>query len=71
MAKDQTFTQSSSRTTGNDPIEGVDPGGTRSTKPGQADKTAPKAAEPKVRHDVESGDRNPRREPRGPNPKGV
>jgi hypothetical protein len=66
MGTDQTFTNSSSRTTGNDPIEGIDPGGTHSTKPGQADKSAPKAADPKVTQTVQSGDRNSWRESRGP-----
>ena len=31
----------STHTTGNDPIEGVDPGGTRLTKPGNADNSRP------------------------------
>ena len=31
------MTNPSTRTTGNDPIEGVDPGGTRPTKPGNPD----------------------------------
>ncbi|WP_158745662.1 hypothetical protein [Acidisphaera sp. L21] len=31
----------STHTTGNDPIEGVDPGGTRPTKPGNPDKSGP------------------------------
>jgi hypothetical protein len=71
MTKDQTFTQSSSRTTGGDPIEGVDPGGTRSTKPGQPDKSAPKKPDAKVEQSVESGDRNSTRESRTPQPKGL
>ena len=29
------------RTTGNDPVEGLDPGGTHSTKPGNPDKSGP------------------------------
>lgn len=58
MATDKTFTGSSTRTSGNDPIEGIDPGGTHSTKPGQRDKTAPKASDPKVEQKVQSGDRN-------------
>jgi hypothetical protein len=49
---------SSSRTTGNDAIEGVDPGGTHSTKPGDPDKSSPSAKEPKIEQTVESGDRN-------------
>ena len=31
----------STHTTGNDPLEGVDPGGTRPTKPGNPDKSGP------------------------------
>ena len=49
----------STRTTGNDAIEGVDPGGTRPTKPGNPDKSGP--AKPKaVRKEqtVVSGDQN-------------
>jgi hypothetical protein len=45
------------RTAGNDPVEGADPGGTRSTKPGNPDKTG-KARPEKVRQTVVSGDRN-------------
>ena len=45
----------STRTTGNDPVEGLDPGGTRSTRPGRRDKQADK----QVTHTVTSGDRNP------------
>ena len=47
------------RTTGNDALEGVDPGGTRSTKPGNADKSG--APDGKAAHDAQrivSGDRN-------------
>jgi len=45
------------RTTGNDKIEGVDPGGTHSTKPGNPDKSG--ASRPgTVTQDVVSGDRN-------------
>ncbi|MBV9655477.1 MAG: hypothetical protein JOZ42_13035 [Acetobacteraceae bacterium] len=46
----------STRTTGNDPVEGVDPGGTRPTKAGQPGKDGGRATE----QTVESGDRNPR-----------
>jgi hypothetical protein len=56
--KTNSAAQSSTRTTGNDPIEGVDPGGTRSTKPGQADKSAPKATAPKADQTVKTGNRN-------------
>jgi hypothetical protein len=48
----------STRTTGGDSIEGVDPGGTRSTKPGQADKSAPKARAQKADQIVTTGNRN-------------
>jgi hypothetical protein len=60
------FTRSSTRTAGNDPVSGADPGGTRSTRPGQADKRAPKQANPKVEQHVTSGDRNTRSESRSP-----
>lgn len=54
------------RTAGNDPVEGADPGGTRSTKPGNPDKSGPAKPE-KVEQKVVSGDRNdgadPGREP--------
>ncbi len=44
----------STRTTGNDPVEGLDPGGTRSTRPGKRnDRTAPT-----VEQTVQSGDEN-------------
>jgi hypothetical protein len=49
----------SAGTTGNDALSGVDPGGTRSTKPGNPDKsgvTKPDAV--KAEHHVVSGDRN-------------
>ena len=53
-----TIDKASSRTTGNDSIEGADPGGTHSTKPGNPDKSpgSPKGA--KIEQTVESGDRN-------------
>ena len=45
--------------TGNDPIEGVDPGGTRPTKPGNPDKSGPaKPAEVSREQNVVSGDQN-------------
>ena len=48
---------SSDRTTGNDPLDGVDPGGTHPTKPGNPDKSGP--AKPKnVDQAVVSGDQN-------------
>jgi hypothetical protein len=50
---------SSSRTTGNDPVEGLDPGGTRPTRPGNPDKTGNGSGEnATVEQHVESGDRN-------------
>lgn len=67
--KRKTFTHESSRTTGNEPIEAVDPGGTRSTKPDQHHPDKPGDQEPKMRQRVTSGDRNTWREPRGPQPK--
>jgi hypothetical protein len=70
MAKaDLPYTQTSTRTAGGDPVEGADPGGTRSTKPGQRDKSAPKATDPKTRQDVTTGDRNTQRESRSAQPK--
>ena len=49
----------SSQTTGGDPIEGVDPGGTRSTRPGNPDKSgAAKPQPPRTEQHVVSGDRN-------------
>lgn len=69
MAKDQTFQSKSTATAGNDPIEGADPGGTRSTHPGQRDKNTPKQSDTKVEQHVQSGDRNTQRESRSPPPK--
>ncbi|WP_428487458.1 hypothetical protein [Rhodopila sp.] len=69
MTKDPIFHNTSSKTSGNDPVEGVDPGGTRSTHPGQRDKTAPKTGDAAVEQTVKSGDRNPRLESQGPRPK--
>ncbi len=49
----------STRTTGNDPLEGVDPGGTRPTRPGNPDKSGPaKPAEVSKEQTVVSGDQN-------------
>ena len=45
------------RTTGGDPVEGADPGGTRSTKPGNPDKSG-KAKPEDVGENRVSGDRN-------------
>ena len=45
------------RTTGNDPIEGADPGGTHSTKPGNPDKSGPSHPQA-VGQTIVSGDRN-------------
>jgi hypothetical protein len=47
-----------------DPIEGAGPGGARSTKPGQPDKSVSKTSSPKVQQTVTSGDRNTQRESR-------
>lgn len=59
------YTHRSTRTAGNDPVEGADPGGTRSTHPGQPNKQGPAAKDPAVEQHVGSGDRNPVRETRG------
>ncbi len=51
----------STRTTGNDPVEGLDPGGTRPTRPGNRDKTPDGKggeSDPVVTQNVRSGDRN-------------
>ncbi len=49
----------SDHTTGNDPIEGIDPGGARPTKPGNPDKGGPAKPE-NVRKEqtIVSGDQN-------------
>jgi hypothetical protein len=64
----QIFTNPSTRTAGNDPVAGADPGGTHSTHPGQRDKAAPKQADPAVEQRVSSGDRNPTPPTRSPRP---
>jgi hypothetical protein len=49
----------STRTTGGDPAEGADPGGTRSTKPGNPDKSgASKPADVADGQKIKSGDQN-------------
>ena len=49
----------STRTTGNDPLAGVDPGGTRPTKPGNPDKSGPaKPMEVGKEQTIVSGDEN-------------
>jgi hypothetical protein len=49
----------STRTTGGDPAEGADPGGTRSTKPGNPDKSGPARPERVSENQkIVSGDRN-------------
>ncbi len=49
----------STRGTGNDPLDGVDPGGTRPTKPGNPDKSGPaNPAEVNKGQTVVSGDQN-------------
>lgn len=60
------MTAHSTRTTGNDPVEGANPGGTHSTRPG---KKTPGGDERATAQEVESGDRNPRRESRTPGPR--
>ncbi len=51
----------STATTGNDPVEGLDPGGTHSTKPGNPDKSGPsKPAEVRREQSVVSGDQDDR-----------
>jgi hypothetical protein len=56
----------STRTTGNDPVAGADPGGTHSTRPGKRDKVRQTQEEPRVEQTVESGDRNTWAESRSP-----
>ena len=46
------------RTAGNDPVEGADPGGSRSTRPGQEEKTSSGTQERTTDQSVVSGDRN-------------
>ena len=47
------------RGTGNDPLEGVDPGGTRPTKPGNPDKSGPaRPSEVSKEETIVSGDQN-------------
>lgn len=49
----------STRGTGNEPLEGVDPGGTHSTKPGNPDKSGPaKPTEVRKEQTIVSGDEN-------------
>ena len=49
----------STRTTGNDPVEGIDPGGTRPTKPGNPDKSGPaKPGNVRKEQTVTDGDTN-------------
>ncbi len=50
------------RKTGNEPVEGADPGGTRPTKPGHPGKSPSDdhANETRTKQHVESGDRNTR-----------
>ena len=53
------MTVASDHTTGNQPIEGIDPGGTRPTKPGNPDKSGPAKPEAVSREQtVVSGDEN-------------
>jgi hypothetical protein len=62
--KRPTFRQTSTRTTGNDPVDGIDPGGTRSTAMGRRKPDTPQTVE----HAVKSGDRNVWRESRSAQP---
>ena len=59
------FKHRSTRTAGNDPIAGADPGGMQSTHPGEPDKSAAPGQHPAADQHVGSGDRNPVRETRG------
>jgi hypothetical protein len=58
--------RTSTRTTGNDPVDGADPRGTRSTKPSNRDKSRPRQKEPTTTQSVVSGDRNTWAESRSP-----
>lgn len=49
------MTAASGQTTGNVPIEGIDPGGTHGAPSGDAQKKGPSD---KVRPEIQSGDRN-------------
>jgi hypothetical protein len=51
-------TNSSSRTTGNEPVEAIDPGGTKSARPAHGKKPVGGKTEGKLEQKVESGDRN-------------
>ena len=56
---DEAMAEKSDHTTGNDPVEGLDPGGTHSTKPGNADKSgAANPAAVREEQKVVSGDQN-------------
>ena len=53
------MTTPSTHTTGNQPIEGIDPGGARPTKPGNPDKGGPAKPEEVSREQtIVSGDQN-------------
>lgn len=64
--KRPTHHHASSRTTGNDPVEGASPGGTHAPSANQGDKRD--SSEKHVDHAVKSGDRNVWRESRSPQP---
>ena len=49
--------QESTRKTGNEPVEGADPGGTRPTRPGHPGKAADEAGGTRTEQHVTSGDR--------------
>ena len=67
--KRRTFTHESSRTTGNEPIEAIDPGGTRGTKVAQTHRDRPDGKESKMRQRISSGDRNTMPASRDPDPR--
>ena len=57
--EDRGMTEPSTRSTGNEPAEGADPGGTRPTKPGNPDKGGPpKPADVRDGQTIVSGDQN-------------
>ena len=51
--------QKTTRKTGNEPVEGADPGGTSPTKPGKTPSDA-EGGKTWTEHKIESGDRNTR-----------
>ena len=67
--KQPTFPHKSTKTTANEPVEAIDPGGTHSTKPSGRGEAGPDASESAQQPRVGSGDRNPQRESRTAQPK--